>query len=207
MTHEKTLSEILQALKEPVPEGLVSVKDAVYYTADYIHHVDVRNLLDERAPGWWSKVQLFGIAGKVYVVLTLIIHGSDGTITREGIGNAPDHLGPTDYGDPSSNAHAMALRRAAMEFGLFREGWRKHEQAASEPMSEEARTALSVAASSYGINFIDQALRIVNPDLAIHIPMTLQNRVLTFIKDVTCSETEARLALKWVQERKPPEAT
>jgi len=101
----------------------VPTKKGGTYTADYIHHAVVRDLLDFFAPGWESTVSVQGIADKVYVTLRLFIIGSDRSCSREGIGNEDDAI--DSYGDPSSNAHAQALRRAAMEFGLGRELWRK----------------------------------------------------------------------------------
>ena len=120
----KTLAEILSDLRKPVPPKYISRKSTGKFSADYIHHTTVRDLLDFYAPGWWSSTKVQGIAGKIYVTVSLTIIGSDGSITREGIGNEDDVV--KGYGDPSSNAAAMALRRAAMELGLGRDLWRKH---------------------------------------------------------------------------------
>ena len=60
--------------------------------------------------------------GKVYVIVTLTIVGSDGHLSPEGIGNEDDVV--RGYGDPSSNASAMAHRRAAMSLGLGRQLWK-----------------------------------------------------------------------------------
>ena len=119
----KPLYLILADLRKPIPERLISQKDTGKYKADYVHHAVIRDLLDYHAPGWWSETRLEGIGGKVYVIVRLTVIGSDGSCAREGIGNEDEH--EEGYGDPSSNAHAMALRRAAMEFGLGRALWRK----------------------------------------------------------------------------------
>ena len=119
----KTLAAILADLRKPVHEKYIKKKDTGRYQAEYIHHATVRDLLDYYAPGWWSEVRIEHAGDKLYVVVALTIVGSDASCRREGIGNESDDL--DGYGDPSSNAHAMALRRAAMEFGLGRNLWKK----------------------------------------------------------------------------------
>src|SRR5690606_24409134 len=93
------------------------------YSADYIHHAVIRDLLDFYAPGWEASADVYEAKGLLYVRLALTIHGSDQSATRVGLGNEQSDLDAV--GDPSSNAHAQALRRAAMEFGLGRDLWRK----------------------------------------------------------------------------------
>ena len=132
-----TLFEILERLRWPVPDRLISTKRVPgKYDAAYIRHTVVRDLLDLYAPGWESRTSITSLDGRVYVTVSLTLHGSDGSITRDGIGNELDEIeepetsagtakrGPS-YGDPSSNAQAQALRRAAMEFGLGRALWKK----------------------------------------------------------------------------------
>ncbi len=121
----KTLAEILADLRIDVPERLISEKDTGTYKAKYLKHTVVRDLLDYLAPGWHSTLRIFDASGTIYVTCALTIVGSDGTITREGIGNEKDQLSSKEYGDPSSNSHAQALRRAAMEFGLGRSFWKR----------------------------------------------------------------------------------
>lgn len=130
-THEqflKPLRAIVDALARPIPPRLISqkkvpTKKGGSYSADFVHHATICDLLDYHAPGWAWNVCLFDTAGKLYVVGTLTLVGTDGTQARDGIGNADDDL--DGYGDPSSNAEAQALRRAAMAHGLGRALWRK----------------------------------------------------------------------------------
>ena len=123
----RTFAEIMDDLKKPIPERLIKTKTVPTrkgsYTADYIHHATVRDLLDHYAPGWESRLRIQEANGKVYVICSLTIHAADQSVTREGAGN--EEADYDAFGDPSSNAHAQALRRAAMEFGLARELWRK----------------------------------------------------------------------------------
>lgn len=60
-----------------------------------------------------------------YLVLvgSLTIYGDDRQLTREATGT--EEIECSSYGDPSSNAEAMALRRACSKFGLGRDLWRK----------------------------------------------------------------------------------
>lgn len=118
-----TLAQILANLAHPVPDRLHSEKSTGKFKATYTHHAVIRDLLDRRAPGWEWRVSIQGVDGKLYVIGTLTVVGSDGRISRDGAGNEESDL--DGYGDPSSNAEAKALRRAAMAFGLDRSLWRK----------------------------------------------------------------------------------
>jgi hypothetical protein len=50
------------------------------------------------------------------VKATITIHGSDGSLSRSALGIEESDL--DGWGDPTSNASSMALRRAAAIFGL-----------------------------------------------------------------------------------------
>lgn len=124
----KTLGQILEDLRRPIHAKYIStkkvpIKKGGSFEADYIQHATLRDLLDDYAPGWSSQLRLEHIGGKVYVICSITIVGSDGHLMREGIGNEDDVV--SGYGDPSSNASAMAHRRAAMSLGLGRQLWRK----------------------------------------------------------------------------------
>lgn len=119
----RTLAEILDALREPVSQRHLATKNTGKFTATYVHHAVVRDYLDLRAPGWEWRVRIEHAAGKLYVIGALTLHGSDGSVTREGVGNEDDSI--DGYGDSSSNAEAQALRRAAMACGFCRDLWRK----------------------------------------------------------------------------------
>jgi hypothetical protein len=64
---------------------------------------------------------------------SLTIHGSDGSLTREATGNEGSDV--DGYGDPSSNAEAMALRRCCAKFGLGLSLWEKAKPSTSAPKS------------------------------------------------------------------------
>ena len=123
MSYLRPLADIYADLKkEPDPRQL-STKDTGKFKATYMHHAVIRDGLDHYAPGWEWLTNIQGIEGKIYVTGTLIINGSDGRVSRDGIGNEDDDV--AGYGDPSSNADAQALRRAAMAHGFCRSLWKK----------------------------------------------------------------------------------
>lgn len=134
----RPLADIYADLARPIPrEHLatkkVPTKKGSSYEATYVNHATLRDLLDAMAPGWEWSTSLWYADGNVYVIGTLTIVGNDGRVSRDGIGNADAEL--DGYGDPSSNADAMAMRRAAMAHGLGRELWRKegHHPPATRP--------------------------------------------------------------------------
>lgn len=133
----RTLADILADFRKPIPPRFISQKSTGKYKADYVHHAIIRDLLDFMAPGWEWSTKLFSVDGKVYVTGTLTIHGSDGSQTRDGIGN--EDSGLDGYGDPSSNSEAQALRRAAMAHGLGRHLWKPNQSSNGTPQrrSEE----------------------------------------------------------------------
>lgn len=113
--------------KEPAAKHL-SEKSTGKFKATYMHHAVVRDYLDLYAPGWEWTVRLESVNGLLYCVGTLTIWGTDdggrsAAVSRDGTGNEKDEV--TGYGDPSSNAEAQALRRAAMAHGFCRSLWRK----------------------------------------------------------------------------------
>jgi hypothetical protein len=128
------LSEILENLKEPIPLNLMSKKGIFKNKVkvdevDYVSWIDLADLLDSRCglSGWeWSVSNVQQIGQNLTLTGTLIIHGDDRTLTRMATGI--EELNCSSYGDPSSNAEAMALRRCCAKFGLGREMWRKSEK-------------------------------------------------------------------------------
>jgi hypothetical protein len=73
--------------------------------------------LDLFAPGWSYHVRAVQLVGNlVTVIASISIPCAEGVVTCEASGcEDSDSKG---YGDPVSNAEAMALKRAAAKFGL-----------------------------------------------------------------------------------------
>lgn len=129
----KTLAEILTDLRKPIPPAKLKEKRQGGSRITFCPHYTVCDLLDYYAPGWeWSLDATVG-HDRFYLVGTLTLHGSDGSITRSATGTETLKRVDKDtgeekehaYGDPSSNAEGMCLRRAAMKCGLGRDLWRK----------------------------------------------------------------------------------
>ena len=128
------LSEILENLKRPIPSNLMSKKGIFKNKVkidevDYVSWIDLADLLDQRCglAGWeWSISNVQQIGQNLTLTGTLVINGDDRTLTRMATGI--EELNCSSYGDPSSNAEAMALRRCCAKFGLGREMWRKGEK-------------------------------------------------------------------------------
>lgn len=128
----RPIRDVFADLKKPLPARLhrtkkVPTKKGGSYEATYTHHTTIRDLLDHYAPGWTWETKIAAHDGLLYVVGTLTVWGTDDTgrvvsVSRDGLGNEDSDL--DGYGDPSSNAEAQALRRAAMAMGLDRDLWR-----------------------------------------------------------------------------------
>ena len=121
-TFLRPLKDIYADLKKPPKQRHLLTKQVPgKYNATYMPHTWIRNYLDHYAPGWSWQVDIKGVDGKIYVRGTLTIHGLDGSVARDGLGNESEDV--SSYGDPSSNAEAQALRRAAMSHGFCRALW------------------------------------------------------------------------------------
>lgn len=81
-------------------------------------------MLDARTGGLWEwKIRTIYAGNRFVVEGSLTIYGSDGNLTREATGT---ELSDVDsYGDPTSNAEAMALRRCCAKFGVGLDLWEK----------------------------------------------------------------------------------
>jgi len=116
----RSLADILADLKmPPAPKHLMTKKKGGallwfipwYYTVQY---------LDLYAPGWCHEVKAVNFSmDRIVITVRISIPTADGWVHREATGTEeePDE-GSAMYGDPSSNAEAMALKRAAAKFGF-----------------------------------------------------------------------------------------
>lgn len=126
-----TLTEILERLKQPVPKDLISQKDTYSKgkktgEVDYIAWYDLTEILDNRCGlgNWeWVVKDVNQVGNNLTLIGVLTIHGEDRQLTMMATGT--ESINCSGYGDPSSNAEAMALRRCCAKFGLGRDLWRK----------------------------------------------------------------------------------
>lgn len=126
---KRTLEEILNDFSKPINPKYISKKPTFNKgnksgEVDYIAWPTMCRLLNEFTRGYWDwKVRTQFLGDRVVIEGSLTIHGSDGSLTREATGNELSET--SGYGDPSSNAEAMALRRCAAKFGLGLSLWEK----------------------------------------------------------------------------------
>lgn len=124
------LQSMLLALAEPVPPEFISKRKQTGQCILYIAWYDLISLLQQRAgiDGFsWAITDTKQVGERFVMTGRLTIYGEDGSRSMDATGQ--EVLKCTSYGDPSSNAEAMALRRACAKFGLGLVLWQKEETA------------------------------------------------------------------------------
>lgn len=116
----RPISEIIKDLSKEVPPSMLRTKTLKGKDITFIPWYNATRLLDAYAPGWTYEIKsIQPIGGKqICVVVALTIPADEGDVTRDATGIEDDEVDA--YGDPTSNAESMALRRAAAKFGLGR---------------------------------------------------------------------------------------
>ncbi|QUY46013.1 hypothetical protein [Acaryochloris marina] len=112
----RPLEEILEDLRRPIPERFIKTKSKKGVALKFVSWYDIVRILEARAPGFEYDCSPHFGDGKTVVKATITIHGEDGSLSRSALGIADSDI--ENWGDATSNASSMALRRAAAEFGL-----------------------------------------------------------------------------------------
>lgn len=113
----RSIREIVKDLSKPVAKRHLRTRKQGGKELTYIAWHDAVKYLDHYAPGWCYEVRrIDSIGGKLILTIRLSIPCQEGVIYREATGQEDESL--DTYGDSSSNAESMALRRAAAKFGL-----------------------------------------------------------------------------------------
>ena len=135
------LKEIIHNLKQPIPTELISTRELKGKVIPYIKWANLTDLLDERAgEGNWSweivettitpctiqrqsttkegYIYTHSYGSRIILKGRLTLFGDDRILTMDSTGQ--EELTTADYGDPSSNAEAMSLRRCCAKPGLGR---------------------------------------------------------------------------------------
>jgi hypothetical protein len=113
----RSIQEIVADLKKPIASKHLSTRKQGGQTLTYISWYHAIKYLDYYAPGWSYAVNIVQVIGKDCVVtVRLSIPCLEGIVSRDATGI--ETLNVSGYGDTSSNAESMALRRAAAKFGL-----------------------------------------------------------------------------------------
>jgi hypothetical protein len=95
-----------------------------FYTSDFLGlAIQPRRLLEYYAPGFSWEVCTHYNGDRTVIEGRLIIRAAEGNFVREATGTEDNEI--DSWGDPSSNAEAMALRRCCAKFGLGLHLWEK----------------------------------------------------------------------------------
>lgn len=133
-TAPRPLADIIYDLRRPIhprlwKTKLVSKKTGVRVT--YVPWPILNKLVDHYTRGYWNYAvtSIEFDAHRIYVTVRVTIHGIDGTLHRDAVGTEFQDSGrdPIVYGDPSSNAVAMAFRRALARWMLGLDFWIKED--------------------------------------------------------------------------------
>lgn len=117
-SHElRSIREIIKDLSKPVAKRHLRSRKQGGKELTYISWYDAVKYLDHYAPGWCYEVRsMESIGGKLILTIRLSVPCLEGVVYREATGQEEEET--SSYGDSSSNAESMALRRAAAKFGL-----------------------------------------------------------------------------------------
>ena len=113
----RPITEILADLSKPIPQRYLATRKQGGTILTYLPWHTCCKLLDRCAPGWdYSVENLHTTPDRIFITAKLTIRAEEGDISRQATGTELLNCG--SYGDPSSNAESMALRRCAAKFGL-----------------------------------------------------------------------------------------
>jgi hypothetical protein len=113
----RSIRDIVRDLSKPIAQKHLRKRRQGGKDILYVSWHDAIKYLDHYAPGWCYEVRsIDSIAGKLILTVRLSIPCAEGIVYREATGQEDETLDA--YGDSSSNAESMALRRAAAKFGL-----------------------------------------------------------------------------------------
>jgi hypothetical protein len=117
LTGLRSIREIVRDLSKPIAQKHLRKRRQGGKEITYLAWHDAVKYLDHYAPGWCYEVRrLDSIGGKLILTVRLSILCAEGIVYREATGQEDETL--ETYGDSSSNAESMALRRAGAKFGL-----------------------------------------------------------------------------------------
>lgn len=113
----RSIRDIVRDLSKPVAKRHLRMRRQAGKEIAYIAWHDAIKYLDHYAPGWNYEVRsLNSVGGKLILTIRLSVPCLEGVVFREATGQEDEEK--DTYGDSSSNAESMALRRAAAKFGL-----------------------------------------------------------------------------------------
>ncbi len=117
----RSINDIVADLSKPIKARHLRQKVRAGQRLDFIPWYHAIKYLDLYAPGWSYEVRhaLWNNEGRLVLTVRLSFPCLEGVVYRDATGTEEEpEEGERMYGDPSSNAESMALRRAAAKFGL-----------------------------------------------------------------------------------------
>lgn len=116
-TDLRSIRDIVKDLSKPIAQKHLRKRRQGGKEITYVAWHDAVKYLDHYAPGWCYEIRsIESVAGKLIMIVRLSIPCSEGIVYREATGQEDESL--ESYGDFTSNAESMSLRRAAAKFGL-----------------------------------------------------------------------------------------
>ena len=113
----RSIRDIVKDLSKPIAAKHLRKRRQGGKEITYLAWHDAVKYLDHFAPGWCYEIRsIESVAGKLIMIVRLSIPSSEGVTYREATGQEDETQ--DSYGDSSSNAESMALRRACAKFGL-----------------------------------------------------------------------------------------
>lgn len=119
---KRKLIEILNDLAQHIPPRLIKQRKQGGATLDYIEWHTAARFLDVYTNGFWEVSVIDKLVTTKSIVLTvrITIHADEMSLSKENVGY--ENLELSGYGDPFSNAYAMAFKRA---YTMFADGSRQ----------------------------------------------------------------------------------
>lgn len=116
-TQLRPLTDVISLLSADIDKRLLSKRKQGGKELTYISWHDAVNLFNQIYPFWSYEIRCSeSIGGKLILTVRVTIQTTDGEFFREATGQEDEEK--DTFGDSSSNAESMALRRAFSKFGL-----------------------------------------------------------------------------------------
>ncbi len=113
----RSIREIVKDLSKPIAQKHLRKRRQGGKEITYLSWHDAVKYLDHFAPGWCYEIRsIESVSGKLIMIVRLSIPSAEGVVYREATGQEDEDK--DTFGDSSSNAESMALRRSAAKFGL-----------------------------------------------------------------------------------------
>jgi hypothetical protein len=113
----RSIRDIVKDLSKPVAHRHLRTRKQGGKELTYISWYDAVKYFDHYAPGWNYEVRsMNSVGGKLILTVRVSVPCAEGIVYREATGQEGEET--NSFGDSSSNAESMALRRCFAKFGL-----------------------------------------------------------------------------------------